>query len=366
MRKVENIQAVRGFAVLLVMCFHLRTIETKYLSGETVLPDYLFGGIAGVDLFFVVSGFIMASITKSGFGQPAGIVSFIYNRGTRIYPLYWIYSLPVLGLFLVRPDLVNPSQGSQANILASFLLVPQSLLPLLMVGWTLILEVYFYAVIAFFLLAPERLFVGLLGVWVVLVVGGRLLIEDPSAFLRCVTHLMTLEFIAGCLVALFFDRLAGRLGRLALAAGLVLLFGGWAAYRSTQPPLDPWGWREDRALRGAESADPLRGRGDGTALGALAPPGAAIPRGCLVLPLSFAHARDFGAGFGVVQGRHVGAAVQRAGVARHLRRGGRVRACGVPVPRTTAARVLQTTPGDGGVLGRRRVTSGNRKHERRG
>jgi peptidoglycan/LPS O-acetylase OafA/YrhL len=54
---------------------------------------------------------------------------------------------------------------------------------------------------------------------------------------------MTLEFIAGCLVALFFDRLAGRLGRLALAAGLALLFGGWAAYRWTQPPLDPWGWQ---------------------------------------------------------------------------------------------------------------------------
>lgn len=243
MRRIENIQAVRGMAILLVLLYHLVGVELKYFAGGRLLSDYLLGGIAGVDLFFVVSGFIMATITRGCFRRPDGIVSFVYSRFTRIYPLYWLYSLPVLGLFLLRPDLVNPSQGSQVDIIASFLLVPQQRLPLLIVGWTLILEVYFYIVIALLLCVPERCFSGLLALWAVLVVGGHQLAANPSAFLAYVTDPMTLEFIAGCLAALVSERHQGSRGRAVLAAGVILLLGGWAAYHFISHQNYPWGWR---------------------------------------------------------------------------------------------------------------------------
>ena len=243
MSRIENVQAVRGTAILLVLSYHLFGVELKYFSGWRVLPDYLYGGVAGVDLFFVVSGFIMATVTRGCFRRPEGIASFVYSRFTRIYPLYWLYSLPLLGLFFVRPDLVNPSQGSQVDIVASFLLVPQQRLPLLIVGWTLIHEVYFYAVVTVLLFAPERYFAGLLLVWAALVVGGHQLAVNPSAFVAYVTNPMTLEFIAGCLVAIVIGNGLGLSGRAVLASGAVLLFGGWAAYHYGSHQIFPWGWR---------------------------------------------------------------------------------------------------------------------------
>lgn len=240
--RIANIQAVRGIAVLLVLCYHMLGLEGKYFPGGRVIPDYVSGGIAGVDLFFVVSGFIMAIVTRGAFGRADRIVGFVYGRLTRIYPLYWLYSLPLLVLLFVRPDLVNPSQGGQVNLVASFLLLPQPLLPLLMIGWTLILEVQFYAVLALLLLAPASRFVPLLCLWAALVVCGHFLIPAPSAYLAYATHPMTLEFIAGCLVGVLLGRVRPRWGRTALAAGLALLFGGWAGYHYGYHQSYPWGW----------------------------------------------------------------------------------------------------------------------------
>jgi peptidoglycan/LPS O-acetylase OafA/YrhL len=220
----------------------MRGLEEKYFPGGRLISDYVSGGIAGVDLFFVVSGFIMATVTRGAFGRADGIVGFVYSRATRIYPLYWLYSLPLLGLLFVRPDLVNPSQGGQVNLVASFLLLPQPLLPLLMIGWTLVLEVQFYAVLALMLLAPASRFVPLLCLWAALVVGANFVVVAPSALVAYATHPMTLEFIAGCLIGVLLGRVRGRWGRTALTAGLALLFGGWAGYHYGYHQTYPWGW----------------------------------------------------------------------------------------------------------------------------
>ena len=86
------------------------------------------------------------------------------QRSTKIYlsssgshlSYLWVYSILVLGVFLIKPSWVNSSQGNQVDILASFLLLPSQTLPLVMVGWTLIHEMYFYLVFSLVLmLVPE-------------------------------------------------------------------------------------------------------------------------------------------------------------------------------------------------------------------
>ena len=146
MIKIQNIQALRGIAVLSVVFFHLLTIEQKYGGSKTILPDLLQFGMFGVDLFFVISGFVMVTVTRGKFQILKQASRFIYHRAARIYPTYWVYSILVLIVFLLQPSWVNNSQGNQANILASFLLFPSQTLPLVMVGWTLIHEIYFYLV----------------------------------------------------------------------------------------------------------------------------------------------------------------------------------------------------------------------------
>lgn len=229
------------------MLFHVLGIERKYLPGAQVLPDSLAGGIVGVDLFFVISGFVIAITTRDLFGHPDRIRRFLYRRAARVYPLYWIYSLLLVGVYLVRPELVNPSQGGRVNIVASFLLIPQQTLPLLMVGWTLVIEISCYVIIALLLLAPRRHFGRLLILWALAVAAGwhlrRMAFPVAAYTPGYLTHPMTLEFIAGCLAAhRLWRQPAPRHGGRWLAGGVALLIVGWAVFGAMVPRPDPNGW----------------------------------------------------------------------------------------------------------------------------
>ena len=125
--KIENIQALRGVAILLVVFAHVMAIEQKYGRGDGILPHFFALGVSGVDLFFVMSGFVVVTVTRHCFQQPIAVGHFFYNRVSRVYPLYWLYSLVVLGVYLLRPEMVNAAQGHRVNILESFMLLPQDL-----------------------------------------------------------------------------------------------------------------------------------------------------------------------------------------------------------------------------------------------
>ena len=244
--KIQNIQALRGIAVLLVVCFHLTTIERKYGGTTTILPDFFQFGMFGVDLFFVISGFVMVTITRGKFQQPRKALVFLYHRISRIYPLYWFYSLLVLAVFLYQPSLVNSFQNSQVDLTASFLLLPQSLRPLLMVGWTLVHEMYFYLVFFLLLFLPERFLVPALCTWAV-----ALLIFFPEASVSgspwqlVAANPLTMEFIGGCFIALLTGnrhdlRRSPRMALICVAGlfiGSVLLFMyHWHTTGLVEPP----------------------------------------------------------------------------------------------------------------------------------
>jgi exopolysaccharide production protein ExoZ len=216
--------------VLLVILSHLLKIEGKYGHGDTVLPSLFFIGISGVDLFFVISGFVMVSITRGRFQNTGAINRFLYHRVTRIYPAYWFYSLLVLVVFLIKPEVVNSSQGSQVNIFASFLLLPHELAPLLAVGWTLIHEMYFYLVFALLLLFPERWLLPLLMIWGIGAMGMGFAVPlagNPVA--QVVTHPLTLEFIAGCVIAhIYFLKQHGSSGSRFLIPALIWWLVGYS------------------------------------------------------------------------------------------------------------------------------------------
>ena len=155
MKKINNIQGLRGIAVLFVGFFHLLLIEEKY-DKNTIIPKLISFGISGVDLFFVISGFVIVMVTRGQFRKADSAIKFIYHRLSRIYPIYWIYSSLVLALFLFKPSWVNSAQGNQVDIVSSFLLLPQNLLPLINVDWSLIHEMYFYCFFFLLLLAIQE------------------------------------------------------------------------------------------------------------------------------------------------------------------------------------------------------------------
>lgn len=200
LKRLDHIQALRGVAALMVVMSHLFIIEQKY-SVDQILGDWAIYGMAGVDLFFVISGFIMVYVM---WDRPRGAKAageFLWGRASRIYPLYWIVSLVLLALWFVRPDMVFSSIDAPPDILKSFALFPHEREPLLAVGWTLVHEMYFYLVFAGIMLLPRKALLPCLIVWLLVILAIN---EEPQIYngpqgtvFSLVISPITLEFLAG-------------------------------------------------------------------------------------------------------------------------------------------------------------------------
>lgn len=207
--RLISLQVVRAFAALLVAAAHLYGVDQRFF-GAPVLPAFAQLGFAGVDLFFVLSGFVMVYVTRHSTGGGAVVPAFLLARAARIYPLWWITLGAISLVWLVRPGWVFASIGGTPNLLADFALWPHDRLPLLAVGWTLIHEMYFYLAFAVALLLPIRLLpVGLL-VWMGLVAVSNVALGTQavagSPLLALVTHPLTLEFGLGAAAGLLVTR----------------------------------------------------------------------------------------------------------------------------------------------------------------
>ena len=243
-KRIKNIQALRGIAALLVVLFHLLAIERKYGQGVRALPDFVILGASGVDFFLVISGVALVMTSRGKFQQATYFQGFIFNRLVRIFPLYWFYSSLVLWVFLFNPQWVNAMQGHQADLLASFLLLPQTRLPLLAVGWVLIHQLFYYLVFALLLLAPEKYLHPLLLFWAALIIVLAFPgVSGPSFSWPLVTyHPLALEFITGCFIGLLVLNGHGSGGGWALGTGV----GFWIVLSLIHPrvvgPEIPVGW----------------------------------------------------------------------------------------------------------------------------
>ncbi len=227
-KRFHSIQALRGVAILLVLARHLVVMEGHFGGGESLLPDILKAGDGGVDLFFVISGFIMVVISPGKFQLPGAIGSFLYKRATRIYPLYWLYSFVILLVYLVSPAWVPAVKKGHVDLIASVFLFPQRFPPLLGQGWTLTHEAYFYLMFALALLLPERRLPRFLLIWGLGVALGYSVYtsvgtQSDIAAIKMITNPVTIEFVLGACVALAVRRGFRRADSVCLIAGSLLL-----------------------------------------------------------------------------------------------------------------------------------------------
>jgi exopolysaccharide production protein ExoZ len=210
--KIENIQALRGVAVILVVLAHVGLYEQRFFDGFAYLDVFTIVGGAGVDLFFVISGFVMMSISRGRFQTKNASQAFLLRRVARIYPLYWCFTLLYLPILLFHPEMMNRPGGAVGiSILRSFFLFPDNQAPLVGQGWTLVHEMYFYLVFAVALFFPERAKLRFLALWSVLIVLCRLVLARSGTLgefpvLNLVTDPLTFEFIAGCMAFLLIEK----------------------------------------------------------------------------------------------------------------------------------------------------------------
>jgi len=146
---MSSLQGVRAVAALMVVAFHLNVY---------ILPDVLHGGrvwtgfsagYAGVEIFFVLSGFIMTLVHRRAFGQAGGWVAFLLRRVRRIYPFYWITLGAVLAARLAMDGF--DALPSLEGLAASLLLIPAQG-RVIEVSWSLSFEMLFYLIFSVSLL----------------------------------------------------------------------------------------------------------------------------------------------------------------------------------------------------------------------
>jgi exopolysaccharide production protein ExoZ len=188
--KLESVQMLRAIAALAVVFFHIPLFRN---------------GDWGVDIFFVISGFIMAMVTAQSGGH------FFTKRVIRVVPLYWLGTLGVFAVALLLPSLLDNTTADVSGLLKSLFFIPyqkgEFVQPLLYLGWTLNFEMFFYALFAISMTISHR---------------HRLLI--------CSSLLLALV-LAGHLVT--FDALLAKFYTQQILAEFVLGMGCYAVYART-------------------------------------------------------------------------------------------------------------------------------------
>jgi exopolysaccharide production protein ExoZ len=229
--KLFSIQYLRAFAAFGIVIFHAQALVV---------------GSAGVDVFFVVSGFVMWTVTAYRTQTPA---DFLLNRIIRIVPMYWFVTLSFVFAATIFPALFPRLVVSIGHTLASLFFVPMrspsndAIWPVVVPGWTLNCEMFFYAIfaLALFLENTKRL-IFLAAAFFSLILVGRIY-TGSSPLIIFYTDPIMLEFLSGILLGRAFehDRLPQlRWGYVALAVGLLLfVVSAWLEIES--PRVVVWG-----------------------------------------------------------------------------------------------------------------------------
>ena len=221
----HNVQALRGLACLLVVVYHTAAIESLFGLAFQPLRSTRWFGYAGVDLFFVLSGFIIASTNGSNLGRSDQLAKYLFRRLWRIYPPFWVaFALTNILWACIALSLLQTC--TPREVLESIALFPQDPIPRLMpVAWSLSYELMFYLAFALLFVLPRRIAVAVLAFWGVAVVSALAFDFKPvNRFAALPLSGYVLEFLGGVLIAWCPFRIGGK-----AAVGLTLAGLAWAA-----------------------------------------------------------------------------------------------------------------------------------------
>jgi exopolysaccharide production protein ExoZ len=225
--RIRNLQGLRIYAAIPVVLYH-----TKFS-----LPGVRPIGIFGVHLFFLLSGYIMASICDGD------STAFAKRRLIRILPLYWTLTLLLYVVAWKFPHLMNATRALPSELIKSLLFVPFAksnglYQPILFVGWTVNCEMFFYMMLALAVLINRRRAALLGSAMMLSVMGLCSLFSSESAIARFYSNPVLLECIFGLLsyycVRYAVQRLtpAMKPALLAAAVGAMVLL----------PAIEEWQW----------------------------------------------------------------------------------------------------------------------------
>ena len=219
-QQIDALQMLRAAAVILVIWTHAGQVLS--ISGSHGLPAL---NVFGIDIFFVLSGFILSLVVLRERRQPGlePMADFMKRRLIRIYPIYWFVALLMLARIVLSHRLF------QHNYLPALLLLPSLHYPSndpLIIGysWTMMFEMFFYFVLGLLLLKTVKWAVPALIAMLTISVGIGAVVSILHPIWIVVCNPILLEFVFGAILSLLYARVGRR-----RIAGIVLTATGVVA-----------------------------------------------------------------------------------------------------------------------------------------
>lgn len=202
---LDSLQYLRAIASIMVLCYHVN-VQLERMDFHGWWPSSLAGG---VDLFFIISGFLMLVTTD---GKTQYTLSFYKKRLIRIVPLYWIVTSLLVALMILAPSTVQSGRPELWHIVASYLFLPAlhpvfaTIEPVLIPGWTLNYEMFFYLVWGVALVLPNGVRAPVAGAFLAGLVILGAVFPPSSVMMTFYTSTIIIEFIFGVVIGLWYLR----------------------------------------------------------------------------------------------------------------------------------------------------------------
>jgi exopolysaccharide production protein ExoZ len=199
-KSLYGLQILRGIAAVSVLIHHLLEESNQLVSISDAFTRF---AAVGVDIFFVLSGFLMLYTTASSFSNAGAWSAFIQRRVVRIVPLYWLCTLAIVlahltGRFYLH-QIVTPTSTLRS------LLFSEYAHPVVYVGWTLNYEMYFYGVFALCLFAINSVRLAIPFIGCIMLLNIAFLSHwFPTDAGRFFANPIAIEFLMGMAVAAFY------------------------------------------------------------------------------------------------------------------------------------------------------------------
>lgn len=233
---LQSIRALRGIAATLVVIYHACDYANSH--GYPGSKNLFNIGAYGVDIFFVISGYVMllSLEKKSGttYTPYQTAKNFIARRIIRITPIYWIGTSILYFIYAIQPQRFRNFTASAEDYIASIFFFPtcrvsggSTISPILSQGWTLYHEMFFYAIIFGTLLAARRVQLTTkivpLGI-VALSLTGAYFSYPNIPWIELITSPLNIEFAVGC--AIYKTHQKFRPKQRSIQVGLTLVLAG--------------------------------------------------------------------------------------------------------------------------------------------
>ena len=203
-QRLDSLQALRAIAAGAVVLSHLY-FHAKLRALPVVPPQWFDYGYLGVDLFFVLSGWIIVHVHADDLGHAARAKDYLWRRVARVWPLLAVLTTGKLLSMYLAPGVVPTERLSASTIVTSYLCLPHPDWPVISVAWTLRHEALFYALFAVVIVLGKRAVWPLVACWVALIVAALSVSQGPYLF-EFAGNALHLHFLFGCAAAWWLKR----------------------------------------------------------------------------------------------------------------------------------------------------------------